>query len=137
MKILLASHGTFSEGAQCFLKLMTGTETPVYTLSAFMDDRSIEQLVTEKLKEIGDFDQLLIFCDIHGGSVAQELFRQTHEDTRNIQIIAGYNLAIVMDLIFKNHIVTPEEIRHSIAEGSKAIVYLNDIKADSEEESLF
>jgi mannose/fructose-specific phosphotransferase system component IIA len=87
--------------------------------------------------EIGNFDQLLIFCDIHGGSVAQEIFMQTHEDSRNIQIIAGYNLALVMDMILKNHVVTPEEIRESIENSKNAIVYLNDVKPVSEEETLF
>jgi len=137
VKYLIASHGSFSEGTCSFLKIMAGAKSNVYTLSAFLDDRSIEDLVRNKLKEIGDFDQLLIFCDIHGGSVEQEIFRQTHDDSRNIQIIAGYNLPLIMELMTADCEVSEEQIRTAVKNSKDTIVYLNDIKPVTEDDNLF
>ena len=134
VKYLIASHGRFSEGTVSFLKIMTGEKENVYTLSAFLDDRSIQDMVKDKLKEIGEFDQLIVFCDIHGGSVAQEVFKQTASDDRNIQIIAGYNLALVMDLILKDSVLSKDDIRESIEGAKNAMVYLNDIKKTHDDE---
>jgi len=137
VKYLLASHGEFSKGTESFLKIMIGTNTSLYTLVAFLDDTSIESLVKNKLEEIGDFDQLIVFCDLYGGSVAQEVFRQTKLLEKNIQIIAGYNLALVMDIIFKNKILENKEIKSSIEESKSAIVYLNDLSATNDSNDLF
>ena len=134
VKYLIASHGRFSEGTVSFLKIMTGEKENVYTLSAFLDDSSIQDLVKDRLKEIGEFDQLIVFCDIHGGSVAQEVYRQASEDNRNIQIIAGYNLALVMDLILKDTVLSESDIRESIEGARNAMVYLNDMKQSHDDE---
>ena len=134
VKYLIASHGRFSEGTVSFLKIMTGEKENVYTLSAFLDDRSIQDMVKDKLKEIGEFDQLIVFCDIYGGSVAQEVFKQTASDDRNLQIIAGYNLALVMDLILKDSVLSKDDIRESIEGAKNAMVYLNDIKKTHDDE---
>jgi mannose/fructose-specific phosphotransferase system component IIA len=93
--------------------------------------------VQDKLQEIGDFDQLIVFCDLHGGSVQQELFRQTQQDSRNIQLISGYNLPLVMDIMFKGRILSDDEIRESIRESREAIVYLKDFCVDDTEDDLF
>ena len=116
------------------MNIMLGQNENIYTLSAFLDDRSIQDLVLSKLEEIGSFDQLIVFCDIHGGSVAQEVYRQLSEDQRNIQIIAGYNLALVLDVILKQGIIGEEGIRESIEGAKSAMVYLNDIEQVHDDE---
>lgn len=126
-KYLLASHGEFSKGCESFLKIMADAKGEnLYTLTAFLDDESVVELVTNKLIEIGEFDQLLVFCDIYGGSVQQEIFRQVALDPRNIQIIAGFNLGLLLDLYLKNQVCTCEEIRQAIQLSKSTIVYVND-----------
>jgi len=140
-KYLFASHGKFSEGTRSFLEIMAGKNLPIFTLSAFVDDRSVGSLVSDALAEAGEFDQLFIFCDLHGGSVAQEVFRQTHDLEKNIQVIAGYNLALALDIIARGTVLTADEIREAVEEARTAIVYLNDYSSShqntGEEESLF
>lgn len=137
VKFLLASHGTFCEGTLSFLKIMMGVPENLYVMSAFLDDEPVGKKVEETLHEIGEFDQLIIFCDIHGGSVQQELFRQTQTDGRNIQIISGYNLPLIMDIIIKNQVLSEDEIRQSIQESKEAIVYTKDFCIDDAEDDLF
>ena len=137
VKYLLASHGSFSEGTLSFLKIMMGVPENLYVMTAFLDDESVEKKVHDKLQEIGEFDQLIVFCDIHGGSVQQELFRQTQLDSRNVQLISGYNLPLVMDIMFKGRVLSDDEIRESIRESREAIVYLKDFCVDDTEDDLF
>ena len=137
VKYLLASHGSFSEGTLSFLKIMMGVPENLYVMTAFLDDESVGKKVQDKLQEIGEFDQLIVFCDIHGGSVQQELFRQTQQDSRNIQLISGYNLPLVMDIMFKGRVLSDDEIRESIRESREAIVYLKDFCVDDTEDDLF
>lgn len=138
IKYLFASHGKYSEGTKSFLDIMSGSNPNIYTLTAFLDERSEKQLVKEAMKQIGDFDQLIIFCDIYGGSVAQEVFRQTAKDPRNIQIIAGYNLALVLDIILRNTVLSEKEILEIINTNRNSIVYVpRTVEASSTEDSLF
>ena len=137
VKYLLASHGKFAEGTKSFLDIMVSQRDDLYTMGAFMDERSLEDLIDEKMKEIGEFEQLIVFCDLNGGSVAQKMYILANSDPRDIKVIAGYNIALVMDIIFKNKALTDEEIRESIDECKNHIVYLNDIKAALNEDELF
>lgn len=137
VKYLLASHGKFSEGTKSFLDIMISQRDDVYTLAAFLDERSLDDLIDKKIEEIGEFDQLIVFCDLNGGSVAQKMYIYSNTDPRDIKVIAGYNIALVMDIIFKNKELSDEEIRASIDECKNHIVYLNDIKVASKEDELF
>lgn len=137
VKYLLASHGRFAEGTKSFLDIMISQRDDVYTLAAFLDERSLDDLIDKKIEEIGEFDQLIVFCDLNGGSVAQKMYIYSNTDPRDIKVIAGYNIALVMDIIFKNKELSDEEIRASIDECKNHIVYLNDIKVASKEDELF
>ena len=137
VKYLLASHGSFCEGTLSFLKIMMGVPENLYVMTAFLDNDPIGKKVEEKLKEIGEFDQLIVFCDIHGGSVQQEIFRQTQLDSRNVQIISGYNIPLVMDIMFKGRELSDDEIRESIRESREAIVFTKDFCVGDTDDDLF
>ena len=96
-----------------------------------------QKKVEKVLKEIGEFEQLIVFCDLYGGSVMQEVFRQTINDERDIQIIAGYNLALVLDIILRNAVLTKEEIQEIIDANKEAIVYVDRVVETSADEDLF
>ena len=67
----------------------------------------------------------------------QEVFRQTINDERDIQIIAGYNLALVLDIILRNAVLTKEEIQEIINANKEAIVYVDRVVETSSDEDLF
>ncbi|MEG2993407.1 MAG: hypothetical protein RR847_03880 [Bacilli bacterium] len=137
IKYLIASHGYFSKGTKNFLKIIGGDSEQVYTLEAFIDNRSVSEKFEEVMEEIGEFEQLFIFCDLYGGSVAQEVFQKTIYDERNIQVIAGFNVSLVLDIVLKNKVMKDDEIEAAINESRDAIVYLNHVKQPTEEDSLF
>lgn len=136
-KYLFASHGLFASGTESFLNIMCGKHSGIYTLTAFLDEKSIGHLVREKIKEIGDFEQLIIFCDLYGGSVAQEVYKQTVNDSRNIHIIAGYNLALVIDILARDSILSKKEIEEIINQNKQATVYIDRNIDTTVDEDLF
>lgn len=124
IKYLFASHGEFAKGTESFLNIMVGTKKTVYTLNAFLDEKCIEMMVKEKLDEIGEFEQLFIFCDIYGGSVCQEVFRQIADTNKDIHLIAGYNLALVMEIMLRDCLLTEEEVKEIIEQSKDSIKYV-------------
>lgn len=137
IKVLLASHGNFSEGTKSFLSLMIGQRENLFTLVAFLDTDSVQKKVQAVMQEIGDFDQLFIFCDIHGGSVEQELFRYTASDHRNIQIVSGYNLAVVMEILMRTEPLSQDEIACIVEDARNSLIYLNGTILDDANADLF
>ena len=135
VKYLIASHVTFSKGTKDFLDFMIGTNANVYTLCAFLDDQSLDQLINNKIKEIGVYDQLLIFVDIHGGSVEQALFLKFCDDA-HVKIISGYNLALVMEIIFQNKVLNDDEIQLCINSCHSSIVNLKKTNLSDDDQDL-
>lgn len=137
VKYLLASHGEFSRGTLSFLNVLMGVNDNVFILEAFLDEESLQTKMKRVFDSIGKFDQLIIFCDLHGGSVAQEVFIETFDDPRNIQIIAGYNVSLVMDIMMRNEVMTNDEIQVAVNESKNSIVYLNNIQQTNLGDDLF
>ena len=136
-KYLFASHGEFAKGTASFLKILVGVKENVFTLNAFLDEKSVDVLVKNKLDEIGEFDQLIVFCDIYGGSVCQEVFRQTATLNKNIHIIAGYNLALVMEILTRDEVLTKEEILDIIEQSKDTIKYVELDQQEENDDELF
>ncbi len=136
-KYLFASHGEFANGTASFLKILVGVKENVFTLNAFLDEKSVDVLVRNKLEEIGEFDQLIVFCDIYGGSVCQEVFRQTATLNKNIHIIAGYNLALVMEILTHDEVLSKEEILDIIEQSKDTIKYVELVQQDENDNELF
>ncbi len=136
-KYLFASHGEFANGTASFLKILVGVKENVFTLNAFLDEKSVDVLVRNKLEEIGEFDQLIVFCDIYGGSVCQEVFRQTATLNKNIHIIAGYNLALVMEILTHDEVLSKEEILDIIEQSKDTIKYVELVQQEENDDELF
>lgn len=136
VKYLLASHGSFADGTYSFLKIMCGLTENVYTLNAFLDDQSLDDLVDKKLLEIGEYDQLIIFCDIHGGSVEQKILLKTAE-MKNVFIISGFNIPLVLEIISQNRILSEKELK-AIIDQARCQINIDHIESLAEgDDDLF
>lgn len=137
VKYLFASHGTFADGTVSFLSIMMGKNENIYSICCYLDDRSAELQIETEMKAIGDFDQLIVFCDMHGSSVEQSVFRLLHDDPR-ILIISGYNIPLVLNIIAQEKVLSKVEIRDMIQEAQSGMMLLEAPKIPSpEEEGIF
>ncbi|MDN2453401.1 PTS sugar transporter subunit IIA [Lactobacillus sp. UCMA15818] len=116
-KYLIATHGELAKGIQSTIELFAGQGQPISYVSAY----------TDETKELGDelynfFDKLniedsaVIFTDLYGGSVNQKVSVMASEH-KNIFIIAGFNLPVILETVLSQEKITQSFIESVIKKG--------------------
>lgn len=126
-RFLIATHGTFSAGAKSSLDMIIGAVPYVFMIQAYLDEKiDIAQQINEILEQISDQDELVIFSDIMGGSVTNQLLQ--HALKPNIHILSGFNLPLLIDVMLADQ-DTPvyEVIRSAIENAKEQMVYVNEL----------
>lgn len=126
-KFLIATHGTFSAGAKSSLDMIIGAVPHVFIIQAYLDEKVvIEHQIQEVLEQISDEDELVIFSDIMGGSVTNQLLQ--HALKPNVHILSGFNLPLLIDVMLADQDTPVAEAIHSAIENAKAqMVYVNEL----------
>lgn len=125
MKVILASHGRLALGMQDTLRIIVG-ETPNLTAYAAYLNGDETAYVDEIKKEIEKKpnEQFVVITDVLGGSVNTNL-TQLLRDHENVQLIAGMNLPLVMELVTKKQALDADAIQQIISNARSAIVDIN------------
>ena len=124
-KFLIATHGDFSAGVKSSLDMIIGVMENVFIIRAYVDDNeSIEHEVKAVLDDLSDTDELIIFCDILGGSVTNQVLM--HALKPNVHIISGFNLPLLIEVMLAGTDTAIEQgISESIDNAKEQIVYVN------------
>jgi fructoselysine and glucoselysine-specific PTS system IIA component len=124
-KYLIATHGTFSAGVKSSLNMIIGANEHIYILQAYVDEHAvIEEQIKEILDQIKDEDELIIFSDIMGGSVTNQLLQQALKP--NTHIISGFNLPLLIEVILADaELPIDEIISAAIINAKEQMVYIN------------
>lgn len=122
MNYLIASHGRYAEGLANATKKLVG-EKGINVICAYLDDTPIN----EQLKRIFDEKQdeeWIVFTDILGGSVNQEMIKNYMGD--NVHIVAGANLDSVLRLIQIDSCKDiQEQIQSVLNDSRERMVFVN------------
>ncbi len=103
MKILLGSHGHLASGMQSSLRILMGDEADKLTvLDAYVGDDDVEASIKAFFEGVPEGEEVLMMSDLYGGSVNQKMY--LYLDRPNTYLIAGVNLAVVIELCLKDHI---------------------------------
>lgn len=124
-KYLIATHGTFSKGVKSSLNMIIGDTANLYIIEAYIDDKvNIEDQIKLVLDEISDEDELIIFSDIMGGSVTNQLLHQALRP--NTHIVSGFNLPLLIEILLADA-ETPitEMIDDAIINAKEQMVRVN------------
>lgn len=100
-KILVCSHGKMAEGIVDTMKIIIGNMDNVDTVTFYNDGEDKEDLY--RLKKYIDENKgndVIIFTDIYGGSVNQEVVKLI-TDYEKIKVITGFNLSCFLELVLK------------------------------------
>jgi fructoselysine/glucoselysine PTS system EIIA component len=122
-KYLIATHGTFSAGVKSSLDMIIGNTEHLFIIQAYIDQNiAIEDEIRQVLEQINEDDELIIFSDILGGSVTNQLLQQGMKP--NIHIISGFNLPLLIDVMLGDA-GTPidEVISSAIINAKEQMVY--------------
>lgn len=133
-KFLIASHGTFASGLKKSIQILTGKDD-ISTIDAYVDGSENRDDLNAKLKQflasLNKDDYGIIFTDLAGGSVNQEITLQT-VNYENVFVIASVNLPTVLSVILDTEKPTK---KHLIALIAQSPVELSELPNAGESET--
>ena len=99
-KIILASHGGLSKGMKDSVSMIVGDLARDIETHSLLPGQNPEDFYQEVLKEAKKCEeQILILCDIKGGSVHTALSKLAILD--NVLVFSGMNMGLVLDAVMK------------------------------------
>ncbi|MDP9081750.1 MAG: PTS fructose transporter subunit IIA [Bacteroidota bacterium] len=124
-KFLIATHGTFAAGVKSSLDIIIGAIDHVFLIQAYVDEAvSVESQINEVMEQIGENDELVIFCDILGGSITNQVLQ--HALRSNVHIVSGFNLPLLIEVLMADAETPVEEVITSSIENAKEqMTYVN------------
>jgi mannose/fructose-specific phosphotransferase system component IIA len=124
-KYLIAAHGTFSSGVKSSLDMIAGAMDNIFIVQAYVNgNTAIDEEIKQVLEQIGNDDELIIFSDILGGSVTNQLLQLASGP--NIHIVSGFNLPLLIEVILgDNETPANEVIDAAIINAKEQMVYVN------------
>jgi len=124
-KFLIATHGTFAQGIKSSLDIIAGPQENVFLIQAYLDDiNSIEAELDNLLKNRGENEEWIVFSDLLGGSITNQLIRYTSGE--NVYIIAGFNLPLLLEVVLSDTDIPVEAIIEDILSRARdQMVYVN------------
>ncbi|AEA01216.1 MULTISPECIES: PTS mannose/fructose/sorbose transporter subunit IIAB [Aerococcus] len=124
-KIVIASHGKLAAGMKSTLDLFIPKETNITYMSAYVDDiPSIEDQIEGFIENIQKNDEIIVFTDLYGGSVNQK-FLEISQDFENFYIVAGFNVPVIIELIYSTEKMTFQTINKIIEKSRSAMCLAN------------
>lgn len=100
--IIITGHGTFATGISSALELLTGHQDFLAAVD-FKQDHSEEQLqenLKAALEAFSGCEQILVLCDILGGSPFKNAVTLSFEDDR-VRVLYGVNLGMAVELAMR------------------------------------
>jgi PTS system, IIA component len=133
-KIILASHHHMASGLKDTVEFLAGERTDVLALDAYVDGQPIVDQVHHLIDNLPEDTEVLIFTDLLSGSVNQQFF--PYRNRLHTHIISGMNLPIVLAIVLgqSDQYYTQDQIHSIICEARSALVYVNDIPLEDDEE---
>jgi fructoselysine and glucoselysine-specific PTS system IIA component len=132
-KYLIATHGTFAKGIQSSLEIIMGTLENVFLIQAYTEEnKSLKEEIEKVLENIKNDDELIIFTDLIGGSVTNQILQYALKE--NVFIVSGFNLPLLLDILLADP-ETPvnEVIETGINNARDQIVFVNKILSSNKE----
>lgn len=111
-KILIATHGYFADGVSSSIKLLIGESENITAINAYVDESDVTKQYDAFFAEQQAEDEIIVFTDLYGGSVNQQLFERTKR--HNAILITGFNLPIVLEVLLYPDKITKEKAAEMI-----------------------
>lgn len=132
-KYLIATHGTFASGIKSSLGIIVGEIENLYLIQAYVEEnKSLQNEIEEVAEQIGPDDELIVFTDLMGGSITNQILQYALKV--NIFIVAGINLPLLLDIMLADSdIPILEVIETGIRNAKEQIVFVNKLINSSKE----
>jgi fructoselysine and glucoselysine-specific PTS system IIA component len=134
-KFLIATHGTLAAGIKSSLDIIIGSIEHVFLLQAYVDEQTTVEAELQKiLAQVSDHDELMVFTDILGGSITNQILQQCLRP--NVYVVSGVNLPLVIDIMLADGATPIEEVIGTAIENAKEqMVFVNKLLTGQNEET--
>lgn len=132
-KFLIATHGNFAKGIRSALELIIGPVENLFTIEAYTHgNKSIEEDLVRVLKQVSSGEELVIFSDLLGGSVNNQILRYALRG--NVHIVSGFNLPVIIEIMLADATSPVDEvIETAILRAKDQLVYVNKLIQEKKE----
>lgn len=99
MKILLATHGSLGEGLLNSYEMIAGKTDNIHTIK--LTDSGIgefKEKLHNTLNELTATEEVLVLCDLKGGTPYNESFMYSLEKPGRIEVVTGVNLPMLIEI---------------------------------------
>lgn len=133
MRIFLASHGKMASGIKSSVDILLGNSQQLTVYDAFLDNTNINDILDEYFSHIDQQETVILLSDLYGGSVNQMM--SLYLGRPHTMLVAGVNLALVLELALKTDTVSETDIEQIINQSKESIrlVKLDQVKLNDEE----
>lgn len=132
-KYLIATHGTFAGGIKSSIDLILGETENVFLIQAYLEEnKSLQQEIQQVLKQINHEDELIVFTDLMGGSITNQILQFALKE--NVYIVAGVNLPLLLDILLADPENPVSEVIETGLENARGqMVFVNKLIKTSKE----
>lgn len=119
--IVVTGHGHFAEGIISALTLVAGAQKEICAVN-FIQGEGVEELKDHIKQAIGELESqdVLLLADILGGSPFNVAVRLLTEETgKNLRVVAGVNMASIVQAVFMRENVPFDRLAAEVAEAGK------------------
>ena len=134
-RVIFASHGRLSKGMKDSVSMIVGDlakDVETYSLLPGQNPEDFYQELSKQAKESDE--QILVLCDIKGGSVHTALSKLAVLD--NVMVFSGMNMGLALDAVMKSlgGEVSLEDATDLINAAKEGMTVMNGMSSEEDED---
>ena len=134
-RVIFASHGGLSKGMKDSVSMIVGDLAKDVETYSLLPGRNPEDFYQELSKQAKESDeQILVLCDIKGGSVHTALSKLAVLD--NVMVFSGMNMGLALDAVMKSlgGEVSLEDATDLINAAKEGMTVMNGMSSEEDED---
>lgn len=132
-RVIFASHGGLSKGMKDSVTMIVGDLTKNEETYSLLPGENPEDYYQELYKQANESnEQILVLCDIKGGSVHTALSKLAVLD--NVVVFSGMNMGLALDIVLRHAHLSEEELQEIIENAREGITMMKELnKVENED----
>jgi mannose/fructose-specific phosphotransferase system component IIA len=117
------------------IEILAGINTRLTVFDAYVNQENVQEHLEEFYKDVASDDQVVLMSDLYGGSVNQQMY--LYLDRPNTTLIAGVNLALVLELSIRDSI-TADDLEKLVEQSREMLrIVKPEVSSKEEKEDFF
>ena len=125
-RVTFASHGGLSKGMKDSVSMIVGDLAKDVETYSLLPGENPEEYYQELYKQANESnEQILVLCDIKGGSVHTALSKLAVLD--NVVVFSGMNMGLALDIVLRHAHLSEEELQEIIENARDGITMMKEL----------